>query len=185
MSKAFTKEDSDGSAHQPETESSPAVPGGKNYVTIRGAERMRTELKHLKFKERPEITRIVSWAASNGDRSENGDYLYNKKRLREIDKRIRFLSKRLESAEIIDPTTIQAETVLFGATVTIRDEDDNLRQYSIVGVDEVDLQSKRISWVSPLGSALLKGKVGDVITFHSPRGEQEVEIVEIVYKELP
>ncbi|MBX7138639.1 MAG: transcription elongation factor GreB [Oligoflexia bacterium] len=186
MSKAFTKEDDLELDLDREDElDQPPVPRGKTYITLHGANRMRNELKELRYKTRPEITKIVSWAAGNGDRSENGDYTYNKKRLRDIDRRIRFLSKRLESAEIIDPTQITADHVLIGATVTIRDEEDLERTYSIVGIDEVDLAKHRISWASPLGAALLKTREGDLITFNSPRGAQEIEIVKIEYKEIP
>jgi transcription elongation factor GreB len=127
----------------------------------------------------------VSWAAGNGDRSENGDYLYGKKRLREIDKRMRFLAKRLEAAEVVDPLAIQVDYVQFGATVTLRFEDDSEKTYSIVGVDEVDVNKGRISWMSPLARALLKAKAGDYVTFHSPKGEQEVEVLAVAYRELP
>ena len=153
--------------------------------TPAGAERFRQELRELKLKTRPEVTRIVSWAAGNGDRSENGDYTYNKKRLREIDKRIRFLSKRLENAQIIDPLQIKSDKVLFGATVTVLDEDDNQKIFSIVGVDEVEVPKGRISFQSPLGAALMNRKEGDYVTYKTPRGEQEVEIVKIEYIELP
>lgn len=186
MSKAFTREDNDSEdSDQAEESSSQGLPlGVKNYMTPGCAARLQEELKNLRHKERPEVTRIVSWAAGNGDRSENGDYTYNKRRLREIDKRMRYLSKRLQNAEVVDPTQIKSDSVVFGATVTIRDEDDKQRTYSIVGVDEVDVAKRCISWLSPLGSALLKGKVGDLITFRSPRGAQEIEIVEIKYVEI-
>jgi transcription elongation factor GreB len=177
MSKAFTKEDS----ASEDVEHEPKVPGGKNYITPAGAERMRQELRKLRYEERPEVTRVVSWAAGNGDRSENGDYLYGKKRLREIDKRMRFLAKRLESAEIVDPLSIQVSYVQFGATVTIRYEDDSEKTYSIVGVDEVDLAKGRISWMSPLARALMRANEGDLVTFHSPKGQQDVEIVAVRY----
>ncbi len=180
MSKAFVKEDGE-SGIDNEVEAEASVPGGKNYMTPAGAERMRQELRKLRYEERPEVTKVVSWAAGNGDRSENGDYLYGKKRLREIDKRMRFLAKRLESAEIVDPLVVQVAHVQFGATVTIRYEDDSEKTYSIVGIDEVDLSKGRISWMSPLARALLKAMEGDLVTFHSPKGQQEVEIVRVVY----
>ena len=183
MSKAFTKED-DGNEDSGAEEIDASVPGGKNYMTPAGAERMRKELKHLKTVERPEVTRTVSWAAGNGDRSENGDYLYGKKRLREIDRRMRFLAKRLESAEVVDPLTISADHVLFGATVTIGYEDGTEKTYSIVGIDEVDVERGRISWMSPLARALLKAKVGDAVQFRSPKGEQEIEIINLEYKAI-
>jgi transcription elongation factor GreB len=184
MSKAFTR-DGDENNTEVDTEVDASVPGGKNYITPAGAERLRAELKKLRYEERPEVTKVVSWAAGNGDRSENGDYLYGKKRLREIDKRMRFLAKRLEAAEVVDPLAIQVEYVQFGATVTLRFEDDTEKTYSIVGVDEVDVNQGRISWMSPLARALLKAKAGDYVTFHSPKGEQEVEVLAVVYRELP
>lgn len=180
MSKAFTKEDND-SGDNADTEVDASIPGGKNYITPAGAERLRQELKKLRYEERPEVTRVVSWAAGNGDRSENGDYLYGKKRLREIDKRMRFLAKRLESAEIVDPLAIKVPYVQFGATVTLRYEDDSEKVYAIVGVDEVDLARGRISWMSPLARALMKASEGDVVMFQSPKGQQEVEVVTVTY----
>ncbi len=182
MSKAFTKEDDQ--QDDLEEEKGPALPGGKNYITPQGARRLQDELKQLRTKERPEVCKIVSWAAGNGDRSENGDYTYNKRRLREIDRRMRYLGKRLQSAEVVDPLLVACDQVMFGATVTIADENDNQRTYSIVGVDEVDLAKSRISWISPLGSALLKAREGDIVQFRSPKGLQEVEIVKIEYKNL-
>jgi len=184
MNKAFTKEDDSADGELDERDEMPLPPGGRHYLTINGAKRMRDELKQLRYKERPEVTKIVSWAAGNGDRSENGDYTYNKKRLREIDRRMRFLSKRLQSAEVVDPTKIVADQVLIGATVTICDEEGSKRVYSIVGVDEVDLAKRHISWMSPLGAALLKARAGDLITFQSPKGSQEVEVISIEYKEI-
>lgn len=183
MSKAFTR-DGDENNTEVDTEVDASIPGGKNYITPAGAERLRAELKKLRYEERPEVTKVVSWAAGNGDRSENGDYLYGKKRLREIDKRMRFLAKRLEAAEVVDPLAIKVEYVQFGATVSLRFEDDTEKTYSIVGVDEVDVNQGRISWMSPLARALLKAKAGDYVTFHSPKGEQEVEVLAVVYKEL-
>ncbi|MFN4896125.1 MAG: transcription elongation factor GreB [Pseudomonadota bacterium] len=184
MSKAFVKGDGDGSSDN-DSELDLPIPGGKNYMTPAGAERMRQELRKLRYEERPEVTRVVSWAAGNGDRSENGDYLYGKKRLREIDKRMRFLAKRLESAEIVDPLAIQADYVQFGATVTIRYEDDTEKTFCIVGIDEVDLSRGRISWMSPLARALMKAHVGDFVNFHSPKGQQEIEVIKVEYVMLP
>lgn len=184
MSKAFTR-DGDENNTEVDRDVDASVPGGKNYITPAGAERLRAELKKLRYEERPEVTKVVSWAAGNGDRSENGDYLYGKKRLREIDKRMRFLAKRLEAAEVVDPLAITVPYVQFGATVTLRFEDDTEKTYSIVGVDEVEVNRGRISWMSPLAKALLKAKAGDYVTFHSPKGEQEVEVLSVVYKELP
>lgn len=184
MSKAFVKEndgDDDG-----EEIAVPQLPAGaKNYMTPAGAKRMQDELHRLLYKERPELTRVITWAAGNGDRSENGDYLYGKKKLREIDRRCRFLSKRLEASIVVDPLSVKSDQVLFGATVTIRDEQDVEKTYSIVGVDESDISKGRISWMSPLASSLFKAREGDFVTFHSPRGKQEVEIVELKYIELP
>lgn len=156
----------------------------KNYITPTGLKRLQQELRKLKYEERPEVTQTVAWAASNGDRSENGDYLYGKKRLREIDSRIRFLSKQIENAEVIDPATIKASVVQFGATVTFEDEDGNQKTYSIVGSDESDVSQGRISWLSPLASSLLRHRVGDVVTFSSPKGEQEIEIIDLDYRAL-
>lgn len=184
MSKAFTR-DGDENNTEVDADVDASVPGGKNYITPAGAERLRAELRKLRYEERPEVTKTVAWAAGNGDRSENGDYLYGKKRLREIDKRMRFLAKRLEAAEVVDPLAINAEHVQFGATVKIRFEDDSERTYSIVGVDEVDVAKGRISWMSPLAKALLKAKEGDFVTFNSPKGQQDIEVLSVVYKELP
>jgi len=185
MSKAFTKENDAGEDFEDETESTPVAPSGKNYMTPAGAKRLQDELRELRYKVRPEVTQTVAWAAGNGDRSENGDYIYGKKRLREIDKRIRFLSKRLDAVEIVDPLKVNSDQALFGATVTIRDEEDRERTYSIVGIDETDITKGRISWISPLASALFKAREGDVVTFRSPKGPQEIEIIRIVYIELP
>ena len=157
---------------------------GKNYISPHGLTRLKQELRTLKFEERPAVTRTVSWAAENGDRSENADYTYGKKRLREIDRKIRFLSKRIESAEVIDPLAIKSTRVQFGATVTILNENDEQRVYTIVGADEIDLTKGRISWLSPLASALMKAEIGDVVTFRAPGGRQELEIVNVVYLEI-
>lgn len=154
------------------------------YMTPGCAERMKAELKELLYVLRPEMVKTVTWAASNGDRSENADYHYGKKRLRQIDGRIRFLQKRLEAADIIDPVTQKkraGERVLFGCTVTIENEAGVEKRYSIVGVDEIDLQRGRISWVSPIGKALLGSSEGDSITFRTPGGVEELEIVRVEY----
>lgn len=156
----------------------------KNYITPSGFKRLQDELKQLRTVERPKITETVAWAAGNGDRSENGDYLYGKKRLREIDRRIRFLLKQIENAEVVDPLKIKAPDVRFGATVVIEDEEGERKTYTIVGKDEMDIAKGRISWVSPLARALIKKKVGDVFTFRSPKGEQDLEIISIQYKEV-
>jgi transcription elongation factor GreB len=157
------------------------VSGTKNYLTPAGAARLREELKRLLYVERPEVVRTVAWAASNGDRSENGDYIYGKRRLREIDRRIRFLTKRLEAAEVIDPSRQNREQVLFGATVTVRDEEGRSRAYRIVGIDEADAGRGEVSWISPIARALLGARVGDAVLFRSPRGEEELEVVRIAY----
>lgn len=185
MSKAFTKEDDSRELDEDLEKEGPQLPVGvRNYMTPQGAEKMRAELKDLLNRVRPELTQVVQWAAANGDRSENADYIYGKRRLREIDRRIRFLSKRLENAEIIDPTTVQADSVRFGATVRVRLEDGSEKTYSIVGIDEIDAKTGKISWLSPLGSTLLKAKEGDSLTFRSPKGEQEIEIISIQYIEI-
>jgi transcription elongation factor GreB len=184
MSKAFVREGDDTEKEDGSVEESARVPGGKNYITPAGAERLRAELKKLRYEERPEVTRTVAWAAGNGDRSENGDYLYGKKRLREIDRRMRFLAKRLESAEIIDPLVVKVEHVQFGATVTVRYEDDTEKTFAIVGVDEVDVERGRISWMSPLARALMKAQEGDIVTFNSPKGQQDIEVVGVSYRAL-
>ncbi len=181
MSKAFTKEDVD--LEDDDDDIAPAqVFQGKNYITPVGYKALQDEYKELKFKERPEVCRVVQWAAENGDRSENADYQYGKKRLREIDRRLRFLLKRIQSAEVIDPAVITADSVMFGATVTILTEEGIEKTYSIVGVDEVDIDNGKISWVSPIASALMKAKEGDVIQFRSPKGLQEIEVVTVTYK---
>ncbi|MDC0357207.1 transcription elongation factor GreB [Oligoflexia bacterium] len=156
----------------------------KNYITPRGFKKLQEELKHLKYTERPEVTEVVAWAAANGDRSENGDYIYGKKRLRQIDGRIRFLSKQLDAAEVVNPLEIDSKEVRFGATVTIRDEDGGEKTYAIVGMDEADAAQGRISWRSPLARAVLNRKVGDCIEFKSPKGEREIEIIGIQYLAL-
>jgi len=184
MSKAFTKE-SDGDDEDDIDAGAPALPpGAANYMTRRGYNALRAELEHLVKTERPDLVKVVAWAAGNGDRSENGDYLYGKKRLREIDRRIRFLLKRTENATVVDPETQQGlEQVFFGATVTICDADGgNEASYQIVGVDEANASEGRISWISPLAQALMKVREGDVVKFQSPAGLREIEIVEIRYE---
>ena len=185
MNKAFTREDDQIEGAEFEPVQAVSAPGEKNYLTPAGAMRLQEELRDLTYRQRPEVTRTVSWAAANGDRSENGDYIYNKKRLREIDRRIGFLSRRLENAEVVDPLQVKTDQILFGATVRVSDQDENEKVYSIVGVDEVDVAKGRISWRSPLGAALLKNRAGDVVQFLSPRGQQEIEIIEVSYRELP
>ena len=185
MSKAFTREgDGDENDESLPEDPNPLPSGVKNYITPGGADRLRTELRHLLDVERPKIVSVVQWAASNGDRSENADYIYGKRRLREIDRRMRFLQKRLEVAEIIDPASQSGDRVVFGATVDIRDEEAQLKTYSIVGIDETDIKKGRISWISPMGKALLRHKKGDFVTLHTPRGEEEIEIMEIRFVPL-
>ena len=182
MNKAFTREN-DGD-DEDELETSPALPQGtRNYITPGGYARIKDELDHLLRVERPHIVEVVHWAASNGDRSENGDYIYGKRRLREIDRRIRFLTKRLDLAEVVDPAARQEslDQVFFGATVTLCDEEGLERTYQIVGVDETDFARGRISWVSPLARALLKAREGDVVRFQSPAGWREIEVLSIEY----
>lgn len=153
-----------------------------NYITPSGAEALRKEYQQLKDVERPEVVTTVSYAAALGDRSENADYIYGKKRLREIDRRLRFLQRRLEKAEVIDPTTIESDKVLFGATVTVEDfESGKNKTYSIVGEDEIDANRGHISWKSPIAKALLGKSEGDELTIHRPSGDLEVEIVKVAY----
>jgi transcription elongation factor GreB len=183
MSKAFTKEN-DEQDDDAEVEASQPT-GVKNYITPQGHARMKAEFLHLMDVERPEMVSVVSWAAKNGDRSENGDYLYGKKRLREIDRRIRFLTKRLDIAEIIDPATREdTDQVFFGATVTVMDDKKEEHTYSIVGMDEIDLPRGRVSWISPIAKVLIKAREGDVVRLQTPGGERELEIIEVVYKTL-
>lgn len=181
MSKAFVKED-DSEAELPEDDA-PALPAGvKNYMTPAGHRRMQQELRHLMREERPKTVEIVSWAAGNGDRSENGDYIYGKKRLREIDRRIRFLSKRLEAAEVVDPSRqTRHDQVFFGATVTYADPQGAERTVTIVGIDEADLDHGQVSWISPIARALLKAHEGDVVPLRTPTGVEQIEVLEIRY----
>lgn len=155
-----------------------------NYITPEGFKILTDELQHLLRVERPEVTKLVQWAASNGDRSENADYLYGKKRLREIDRRVRFLTQRLEAAVVVDPKSIKSQKVQFGATVQVSDEDGNTKTYSIVGVDEVDTSKGHLSWQSPIGKSLLGKEEGDEVLIRVPTGEYTVEIVSIEYKAL-
>ena len=179
MSKAFTRE-TDG---EDDDLTLPPLPAGsKNYITPQGYAVLRAELFELIDNERPRIVEIVHWAASNGDRSENGDYHYGKKRLREIDRRIRFLTKRLEIAEITDPSNHHGkDQVFFGATVTYVDEADVERTVTILGIDEADSLKAEVTWVSPIARALLKSREGDVVKLVTPVGVQEVEVVEVRY----
>lgn len=181
MSKAFTRE-TDGDDEDDGIALPPLPVGGKNYITPAGYARLRAELLGLMDEERPKVVEAVHWAAKNGDRSENGDYLYGKKRLREIDRRIRFLIKRLESATVVDPKEQQnPEQVFFGATVDYEDE-DGPHCVQIVGVDEANASEGRISWISPLARALLKAREGDLVRFQSPAGLREIEVTEVRYE---
>lgn len=184
MSKAFTKE-TDDNADDELPEPAHALPkGAKNYITPAGFARLESELRTLTSVERPKIVEVVSWAASNGDRSENGDYLYGKKKLREIDRRMRFLLKRLEIAEVVDQSRqTNRDQVFFGATVTYADSQDRERTVRIVGVDEVRHDEGEVSWVSPVARALLRAQVGDVVKVRSPGGEEEIEVVRITYSD--
>ena len=182
MSKAFTKE-SDGEDEDDLPDEIAGLPAGaKNYMTPQGFERMREELMTLMRKERPEVVQVVSWAAANGDRSENGDYLYGKKRLREIDRRVRYLSKRLANAEVVDPMKRpKTDQVFFGATVTCANEKGEERTVKIVGVDEVELAKGHVSWISPIARALLRAEEGDVVKLRTPQGVEDIEIVQVRY----
>ncbi|MGQ0708428.1 MAG: transcription elongation factor GreB [Rhodoferax sp.] len=179
MSKAFTKE-SDGD--EDEVRLPPLPAGGKNYITPAGYARLRAELMDLIDNERPKMVETVHWAASNGDRSENGDYLYGKKRLREIDRRIRFLTKRLEIAEVVDPRVHQGkDQVFFGARVTYADEGGLERTVRIMGIDEADSAQGDVSWVSPIARTLLKARVGDLLQLPTPDGVHEIEVLAVQY----
>lgn len=184
MNKAFVKESDDEGDDDlgPETVRLPA--GTKNYMTTGGYKKLRAELARLMNEERPEVVQIVSWAASNGDRSENGDYLYGKKRLREIDRRMRFLTKRLEIAEVVDPATQpNKDQVFFGATVLYSDKAGEEFRVTIVGVDEAEPLQGKISWISPVARALTKAREGDTVTLRTPAGVDELDILEISYPE--
>ena len=180
MNKAFVKESDEDDDDLPEAAQLPA--GTRNYMTVTGHGRLRDELVHLVKVERPNLVQVVSWAASNGDRSENGDYIYGKKRLREIDRRIRYLTKRVESAVVVDPEQQEnVEQVFFGATVTILDGEGIEASYQIVGIDEADATQGRISWLSPLARALIKAREGDQVRFQSPAGWRLLDVVGIRY----
>jgi transcription elongation factor GreB len=184
MNKAFVKE-SDGDDDD-EGGLPPIPPGAKNYITPQGYQRIREELLQLIDTERPEVVKIVHWAASNGDRSENGDYIYGKRRLREIDRRIRFLTKRLDLAEVVDPSIHHgSDQVFFGATVTYLNGTGSEQSITIVGIDELDPLKGKISWVSPVARALTKSREGDVITLTTPAGVDELEILSVTYPSPP
>jgi transcription elongation factor GreB len=184
MNKAFVRESD--SEDEEELQPSLKLPAGtRNYITPAGHARLKDELEHLVKRERPHVVEVVAWAASNGDRSENGDYIYGKRRLREIDRRIRFLTKRLEIAEVVDPLRQgNNDQIFFGARVTIVDADGIENSYTIVGVDETDVSQGRISWISPLARALIKAREGDSIRFQSPLGIREIDILEVHYEAI-
>lgn len=173
MSKAFVRESED---DDEALELQPSPPPAKNYISPAGYARLKAELKQLVELERPEVVRTVSWAAKNGDRSENGDYLYGKKRLREIDRRVRFLIKRLEAAEVVDSAGRDSDQIFFGATVRLKD-----KTITIVGLDETDSAKHRVSWISPVAKALIKAREGDKVVLKTPGGLEELEILEVRY----
>ena len=190
MSKAFTREGENAEDPDDIEEANPIPAGAKNYMTPHGWRRMRDELTHLVKVERPEVTAVVSWAAGNGDRSENGDYQYGKKRMREIDRRIRYLTKRLENAEVVDPARREeSDQVFFAATVTYaiaeaggQGEESIVR---IVGLDETDPTRGYVSWISPVARALMRAREGDRVPLVTPGGRQDLDIVEVRYEEIP
>jgi transcription elongation factor GreB len=181
MNKAFVKESEDDDEEL--AGALPQIPAGaKNYITPAGYQRIRDELLHLIDVERPEVVKVVHWAASNGDRSENGDYIYGKRRLREIDRRIRFLTKRMDLAEVVDPTVHHgSDQVYFGATVTYCNAAGEEHTVTIVGIDELDPLHGKISWVSPVARALTKAHIGDSVTLQTPAGLDELEVLEVSY----
>lgn len=183
MSKAFTREDEHDADDEIEFE--PSLPAGaKNYITPGGYAKLKQEYLHLLDVERPELVRTVAWAAANGDRSENADYQYGKRRLREIDRRLRFLSKRMDYAEVIDPGERDSDQVFFGATVRVEDEAGGQQTYRIVGMDEVDPACGRVSWISPVARALLKAREGDSVWVDAPGGRQILKVLEVRYETL-
>ncbi len=182
MNKAFVKE-ADNDDDEEAAALALAIPAGaKNYITPAGYARIKAELLQLIDVDRPEVVRIVHWAASNGDRSENGDYIYGKRRLREIDRRIRFLTKRMDTAAVVDPAVHHGnDQVFFGATVTYRNGAGATHTITIVGIDELDPLNGKISWVSPVARAITKAREGDVITLMTPHGSDELELLSVVY----
>ncbi len=181
MNKAFVKEsDRDDDEDVPQAQALPA--GTRNYMTPEGYARLRDELAHLMNVERPSVVQVVSWAASNGDRSENGDYLYGKKRLREIDRRMRFLTKRLDIAEVVDASQQpNRDQVFFGATVVYADKAGEEHTVTIVGVDEAEPLASKISWISPVARALIKAREGDTVVLRTPGGVEELDILAVRY----
>jgi transcription elongation factor GreB len=178
MSKAFVKDDAEQPEEQPEA---PALPAGsKNYISPAGFARLKAELRELVERERPEVVKTVAWAAALGDRSENADYIYGKRRLREIDRRVRFLIKRLEAAEVVHSSGRDTDQIFFGAKVRIR-AGEAVKEITILGQDEVDPARGIVSWVSPIAKALLKARAGDTVTLRTPGGEETLEIMEVTY----
>jgi transcription elongation factor GreB len=185
MSKAFTREPGEDQEEDGEEAETALPTGSRNYMTPAGHARLQAELAQLVKHERPQVVSVVAWAAGNGDRSENGDYIYGKKRLREIDRRIRFISKRLANCVVVDPDRQEdTDRVYFGATVTVSDEQGVETVFSIVGIDEADPGRGRISWISPLARALLKAREGETVRFQSPGGWRELDIVLVEYRAL-
>ncbi len=185
MSKAFTRENESADEDDGDEGASPLPAGSKNYMTPQGWRRMRDELTHLVKVERPEVTAVVSWAAGNGDRSENGDYQYGKKRLREIDRRIRYLTRRLENAEVVDPSRREeTDQVFFAATVTYCNAKGEEATVRIVGLDETDPSRGYVSWISPVARALIKAREGDTVPLVTPGGREELDVVEVRYEEI-
>ena len=187
MSKAFTREDdAPEEDFEGDEEANPIPAGSKNYMTPAGWRRMRDELTWLVKTERPNVTSVVSWAAKLGDRSENADYQYGKKRLREIDRRIRYLTKRLEAAEVVDPATREdTDQVFFGATVTYATGEGEEQTVRIVGIDEMDPPRNYVSWISPVARALIKAREGDTVSLRTPGGVEALEILEVRYEAIP
>jgi transcription elongation factor GreB len=189
MSRAFTKESDHEDDDLEVEESTPQPAGVKNYITPSGFQRLRDELHFLLTRERPAVTKVVAWAAGNGDRSENADYQYNKRRLRQIDRRIRFLEKRIAAAAVVDPEAPRAGRaathVFFGATVRYANAAGTERVVRIVGLDEIDLDRNHISWMSPLARALTKSGVGDAVVLHAPGNTEELRILEVRYERIP
>ncbi len=182
MSKAFTREDSPAAELDDEAALPPLPPGTRNYITPAGWQRLQDELRHLGRVERPKIVETVSWAAGNGDRSENGDYIYGKRRLREIDRRMRFLMKRLEIAEIVDPQAQKNRSqIFFGARVTYVNARDETLCVRIVGIDEARGEEAEIAWISPVARALLRARVGDTVELRTPQGQDALEVLKIEY----
>ncbi len=186
MNKAFTKETDPSEDEDAEEFAMPTLPvGSKNYMTPYGYARLVAELDELWKIERPKLVETIFWAASNGDRSENGDYIYGKKRLREIDRRLRFLTQRVENAEVVDPATREeTEQIFFGATVTVEDKTGTEATYAIVGIDEADAGRGYLAWTSPMAHALLRARVGDIVSVQTPGGRREVEIIDVRYQKI-